>query len=374
MTSKERMKLAMLGEQHDRVPVMCQLSLGHIYLHTGMEPIRFWYTSEGLADAYIEMAEKYRFDGILISVSGRDPLIAEKIIDVAKIKEGHLITWESGYKEIIPHDDFPYIPGDMRKISKSLNIDEIDIDNLNIIESENELPAYFFDTLDRVLKLKGAELSIHGEIGTAFERFLNLFGNFESGLMALLDDPEKSHKIMDRMNKTVLVEALTQCKRGIDAMKLSSPFAGSGFISRKMYQEFVLPYEKEIKKTIYEGFGIPSYIHTCGAIGDRLDLITNTGTQGIECLDPYPLGDVDLEEAIEEIGSKVFIKGNLDSVNELQFKTVDEVKKIAKKRIEIGKKCEKGFILSSACSVAPGVSQEKIKVLYAAVNEYGRDG
>jgi uroporphyrinogen decarboxylase len=176
---------------------------------------------------------------------------------------------------------------------------------------------------------------------------------------------------MERMNRTVLVEALAQCSRGIDALKLSSPFAGSGFISRKMYEEFVLPYEKNIIKTVNERYGIPCYIHTCGAIGDRLDLLVDTGTQGIECLDPYPLGNVDLENAVRQIGNKVFIKGNLDSVNELQFKTPIEVKEIAKKRIETGRKCAKGYILSSACSVAPHVSPQNIDVLYDSAREYG---
>ena len=371
MTSKERMKLTMAGKRPDRVPVMCQLSLGHIYLHTGMGPVKFWYTPEGLANAYIEMAERYKFDGILVSIPGRDPRVAEKIVSIDTIEEGHLVIWEDGYKEIVPHDDFPYAPHDLRKASESITINEVDIENINQIKSENELPSYFLNILDHVLKFKGAELSIHGEVGTVFERFLSLFGNYGDGLVALLDDPEKCHNVMERMNRTVLVEALAQCSRGIDALKLSSPFAGSGFISRKMYEEFVLPYEKNIIKTVNERYGIPCYIHTCGAIGDRLDLLVDTGTQGIECLDPYPLGNVDLENAVRQIGNKVFIKGNLDSVNELQFKTPIEVKEIAQKRIETGRKCAKGYILSSACSVAPHVSPQNIDVLYDSAREYG---
>jgi hypothetical protein len=40
-----------------------------------------------------------------------------------------------------------------------------------------------------------------------------------------------------------------------------------------------------------------------------------TGISGIECLDPPPIGNVELENAIKRIGKKGFIKGNLDSVN-----------------------------------------------------------
>lgn len=38
----------------------------------------------------------------------------------------------------------------------------------------------------------------------------------------------------------------------------------------------------------------PIYTHTCGAIGDRLNLMKETGTDGIVTLDQPPPGTVDL--------------------------------------------------------------------------------
>ena len=80
-----------------------------------------------------------------------------------------------------------------------------------------------------------------------------------------------------------------------DGDDISSAFAGAGFISRQMYREFVVPYEREVATSIGNQ-GIPSYVHTCGAIGDRLELLCRAGVSGIECLDPPPLGDVDLHD------------------------------------------------------------------------------
>lgn len=187
--------------------------------------------------------------------------------------------------------------------------------------------------------------------------------------MALLDDEEKAKEAMLCFNHNVILSAREQCRRGIDALKLSSPFAGAGFLSREMYREFVLPYESEIIETVHREFGIPCYIHTCGAIGDRLDLMLETGTDGLECLDPPPLGTVDLKAASEFLGKKCFIKGNLDSVNELGGTTTERVMEIARKRLEIGKKHEGGYILSTACSVSPDVLPENIMALYDAVKE-----
>lgn len=370
-TSKERMKYAMSGMPVDRVPVMCQLSHGHMYLHSGLDPIRFWYTSEGIAEAFIRMTDHYRFDGINVNIPGRDPATARSIVAVAEADQGHMVTWESGHREYVPRDDAPFVPIEMRDPVEHITIDDIEPEHIPIIHAQSGLPEYYFDILDRVISARGAELSIHGEVGTTFERFLNLFGSKEDGLMALLDDPEKSRQIMGKINQTVLIEALAQSARGVDAMKLSSPFAGSGFISRGMYEAFVLPFEKAVIAAVNAHYGIPCYVHTCGAIGDRLDLIVATGTQGIECLDPFPLGDVDLETAIGQIGDRVFIKGNLDSVNELLWKSESEVREIARKRIALGKKCRKGYILSSACSVAPHVPMRNIHALQEAARESG---
>ncbi len=54
MNSKIRVKCAMSGTKPDRIPVMCQLSLGHIYKNAGIGPVDFWYTSKGLAEGYIQ--------------------------------------------------------------------------------------------------------------------------------------------------------------------------------------------------------------------------------------------------------------------------------------------------------------------------------
>lgn len=371
MNSKERMKRTMVGEKPDRVPVMCQLSLGHLVKNLDIDPVYFWYTSEGLAEAFVRMADRYHFDGILVNTCGRNPDLLKRIGSVDRYAEGHRIVWDNGDETYLPPNDDPRYIKRQSADRRAVSIDEIDADSIPVAESKQDLPPYYLDILDSVIRQRGSELSIHGEIGTVFEKLLVLFESYSDGLMALMDDPEKCKKIMDRMNRTCITEAVAQCERGIDVLKLSSPFAGSGFISREMYREFVLPYEREVIKTVGK-YGMPCYIHTCGAIGDRLDLMAETGTQGLECLDPFPLGDVDLKTAVEEIGDRVFIKGNLDSVNELLFHNQDEVLEIARKRIEVGMQCKKGFILSTACSVAPGVPPENIEALYGAVEKYGR--
>jgi uroporphyrinogen decarboxylase len=160
------------------------------------------------------------------------------------------------------------------------------------------------------------------------------------------------------------------CSKQIDAIKISSPFAGMGFISMEDYREFVLPYERRVIESI-RAKGIHVYIHTCGSIGDRLELMRESKISGLECLDPIPVGNVDLEDAFNRIGSDLFIKGNIDSINSLLFADDEKAKNEVKRIIETGIKMRKGFIVSTACSIAPMVTKERLLMLSDLIEKYG---
>src|SRR5690606_14977222 len=96
MNSKERMARAMRHELPDRVPVMCQLAIGHYFLNTDIPPHRIWFTSEGFAEAVLALRERYRFDGILVNAPGRDPDWRCEVASVEETKAGELITWKDG--------------------------------------------------------------------------------------------------------------------------------------------------------------------------------------------------------------------------------------------------------------------------------------
>jgi uroporphyrinogen-III decarboxylase len=151
---------------------------------------------------------------------------------------------------------------------------------------------------------------------------------------------------------------------------VSSAFAGGGFISRKMYADFVLPYERRLNQAVH-AVGLPVYTHTCGRIGDRLDLMVQTETSGLDTLDPPPLGNVELAQAKQEIGHQVFLKGNMNSVALLEYRTRDEVLAEATRCLRSGMPGG-GYILSTACSVAPRVEPWKLELLVPLAEAAGR--
>jgi uroporphyrinogen decarboxylase len=219
---------------------------------------------------------------------------------------------------------------------------------------------YKFDVLKEIVHKAGKKYSIHGEITSPFDYFMDFLGH-QNALMELLSNPVNAHRVLKHFTLLIKELADEMSKTGIDAIKISSPFAGSSFISPDQYLEFVLPFEKEIVEAVRKN-NIHAYLHTCGAINDRLESMFDSGASGIECLDPKPLGDVDLSEAVARIGARGFIKGNIDSVNLLLDSTPGEIERGIKEIINEGSK-SRGFILSTACSIAPGVKKENIMLI-----------
>lgn len=323
LTSRERILTAMKLQKPDRVPVMCQLSLGHYFLHSGVQPFGVWYSSDGFAEALIRLQNRYDFDGILINLPGREPNLAHYIKTFEREDGETVIHWKDGNYTVLPNNDNPhYYLADSSRFYPTF--DEINPEELYYVEPwdctditypytwgfEKEprpfsdyFPEYHFDTIKQVLARVGDSIAVHSEVFSPWSQFLELL-NYENGLMAIMDDPGKAKACLERLTHGAIDLAKKQAAFGVGAILISSAFAGAGLISRQHYERFVLPYEKRIILEVKKDYPIPIYTHTCGSIGDRLDLMIKTGTNGIDTLDPPPLGTVDLEEAKETLSGK----------------------------------------------------------------------
>lgn len=373
MTSRERVRIAMDGGIPDRVPLMCQLSIGHMLLQLGAVPLDYWHDVHVFADGLVKLRAIYGFDGILVSLHGHDPEWRVGIRSREPSPEGEIVTWANGEQYLYLLDDLPKsLIREAKPPVEEFKLSDLPA-TLPYIPVSGGLrfaihPEHTFDIFDLIREKAGEDVSMHGEITSPFDYLLDLFG-YEEALMALLTDTEKCQAILDHF--AVLVEdlAVRMCATGVDAIKVSSPFAGSGFLSPEQYREFVLPHEGRIARSV-RAQGVHIYTHTCGAISDRLEAMLEAGVSGIECLDPPPLGNVELADAFHRFNHRAFIKGNIDSVHTLLMGTNEKILSDAHERISVGKQAG-GFILSTACSVAPPVKREKLLLLKEAVEKWG---
>jgi len=382
----------MRHETPDRVPVMCQLALGHFFLHSENKPADIWFDSDAFVRTLVEFQRRFRFDGILINLPGRPPNWRDYLADRCEESGRQQLVWKSGVVTTFPPDDNPH----------SLFSDGGDLPRAGYEQADPDDPALYrsagylwntwhapvlFDVPDdadltdpatypnwftrpvRIARDACPDVSVHAEVFSPFTHLLELFG-YDRALMALIDAPDLCRRLLDRFS--AMVDAMIRCLGPCspDAILISSAFAGAGFIGREMYRDFVLPYERRTVAAIHR-FNIPAYTHTCGAIGDRLDLMAETGIDGIDTLDPPPLGTVDLADAKSQYGDRLFFKGNLDAVNEMLHADDRQFREAVIERLRIGKPGS-GYILSSACSVAPHVKPERIMQMTELAEQYGR--
>ncbi|MEW5900956.1 MAG: uroporphyrinogen decarboxylase family protein, partial [Acidobacteriota bacterium] len=375
MTSKERMRLAMERAVPDRVPVMCQMSIGHMLLQTGLSPAAFWNSAELFAAGLVALREAYRFDGILVSLHGHRPDWEKQVARVEKEDGAEAIVWKDGGKTVYPRDDLPIHRPAYERPPPTL----VDFDPEALPEEIIFIPvsqgldfdldrSHMYEAVDLVVERVGAGFSVHAEVTSPFDYYLRQFG-YTQALIGLLEEPQKAKEVLQRFTDGLTKLAAGLAGRRVDAVKVSSPYAGAGFISPRFYREFVLPFEAQIARAVRSS-GVPAYVHTCGAIHDRLEMMAEAGFSGIECLDPPPLGNVELAEAKRRVGDRVFIKGNVDPVNVLLQGGAEKIRKDAEARLAAGKPGG-GYILSTACSIAPRTPRENVEVLSEVAEAQG---
>lgn len=396
MTSRERMAAAMAREEPDRPPVMCQLSLGHYFLQTDLDEIEIWHDTHAFAEALTTLRSRYDFDGILVNLPGRDPDWRDHVRSRETDEDGNTVLhWSDGSVTVAPPDDNPHVytpEGDERHVA----FEEVDPEALFYVEPhdlngltypyawgpEGEpatpggpdfFPPWHMDTLRAVRAGAGPDVSVHAELFSPFTQLMELLG-YTEGLMALLIDEGKVRAILERLAEGASCLGRLYAGEDIDALLVSSAFVGGGFISREHYEAFESPYLRAIVEAVHdERPGLPVYVHTCGAIGDRLDLIEGTGVDGIDTLDPPPIGTVELSEALETLGKRVFIKGNMDPVHTVLQGTPDTVRADALHRLRTAGPGG-AYVLSTACSVPPAAPPDNIAALREAVDEYATGG
>ena len=205
MNGQERIALTMQHREPDRVPVMCQLAFGHYCLNTGFSPHELWYTSEAMAEAFIALQRRYRFDGILINIPGRPDNYVDLIDKIEKTDDGEQITWKNGDITFNPWDDNAYLVSMAGSRPNRVDFTTFDPEHMEDLDDYygylwntshiqslpgkadkdvlHTVPDYYYKVIDLVKAGVGDDVSIHGEVFSPFTHFMEMLG-YEMALMA----------------------------------------------------------------------------------------------------------------------------------------------------------------------------------------------
>ena len=139
------------------------------------------------------------------------------------------------------------------------------------------------------------------------------------------------------------------------------------FFSPKKYDELLMPAYKKLTDAVHDR-GKKIILHTDGQITPLLDMIVNSGFDGLQSLEPT--ANVDLALVKKKVGNKICLLGNIDVGEVLTTGTRQDVFDAVKYAIKTAAPGG-GFIISPT-NTHQGVNPQNLQWMVEATHEYGK--
>lgn len=215
------------------------------------------------------------------------------------------------------------------------------------------------DYLDAVVKRFGREAFIlsGGVIGTIYSchwhvGLTNLFS-------LLLEEPE----LIEYLCEKILAQNLEAIRRfaaaGGDAIYIDDATATSDMISPALYERFSLPYLKAMVAEIHR-LKHKAILIYFGGIMDRLELIADSGADGLLPEASMKNFVNDTAEIAPRIGDRMTLFSNIDPVAVLQNGTDADLEIEIRRQVAAGQRA-RGFILSTASPITPSTPLARVR-------------
>ena len=385
MTSKERMLTAFRNQQPDIVPVSPDVSNMIPAKLTGKP---FWdiylYGDPPLWKAYIEAVKRYRMDGwqyaghlgplidsakALKPANGSDKRTFRNLL-VNKTKEAITVrtycTTPAGelWSETIYFKDQP--PWTTRKYFKDF-------------ENQFDHLQYFYpDPSNLTGEAYWIMANAMGDLGTTglsvgLPGFQDLFGLVDGGLPEICRLYMQKRDLIEGYRRIYHEYTVSYVERGLEIQPEFLMIGASGLLtlqSPKIFRELSLPTLKKITRMAKEA-DIPSHLHSCGRERYVVEAAANeTDLSSIEPLEPPPRGDCDLAEIKKVYGSKIALKGNIQTTF-LLMASPKEVENASKQCVDAGKEGG-GYVLSTGDQVGRDTPDENIFAMVRTARRHGK--
>ena len=193
--------------------------------------------------------------------------------------------------------------------------------------------------------------------------------NTENFLMDMIDHPKLVHELIDITLSYDLRVTERMVKAGLDVVVFGDDYAdkNSPMMSPKHFKEFIFP---GLKRAVDNAHAAGAYVvkHTDGNIMSILDMIIESGVDGINPLEP-PAG-MDIAQIKHDYGDRIAIIGNIDCGYILSEAPVEEVRQVTLETIRAASPGG-GFCLSSSNSIHSSVKPENYLAMVETLREHG---
>jgi len=377
MTSKQRMIVAMKGQQPDCVPVAPDTS--------NMIPCRltgkpFWdiylYQDPPLWQAYLNAVKHFGFDGWLPGI----PIQLDYEVEASAKATG----WQQAIVHRTPDRIYTRshaeIDGETRWANHctvyyidnpptgGLPLSKVGLSESAPTEWEDVHPRTSFPGLeayDRATELMGDSGVIGIGVGLPG---LNL--RDEKSMYDYYDDHDAVVARCEQAGESIVNRTRELVKLnpdliliGMSGHMLSNPEA--------IFRELSLPTLKRVTAVCKEA-GVISQIHCCGPEYDLVKMSAEeTDLTNINPLEHEPMGDCDLATLKKEFGDKISLMGNLHTTEVMLMGSAEDVERASKQAIDDAAEGG-GFILSTGDQCGRDTPDENIYAMIETARGYGK--
>ena len=338
MNSAERFLTALRGKTPDRVPIF------ELYIHPK------------IIDAIIPGAdlstfvEKMELDAIS-SLWMTDGTIREEIIDERTTTDEWGVTWRYGDEGRAPID------GPIQSLE----------DAKHYVPPDPDVPYRLATLQSYIKKFKGNKAVVfqgrYGFMWAADLRRLDVF------MIDLLDNPSLAHELLDITNDFAIKLAQNAIREGAEVVVFGDDvaFKTGPLVSPKTFAEFLLPRLRRAVDAV-KSAGALCIVHSDGNIWPLIDMILDTGADGINPLEP--IAGMDIGEVKRKYGDKVCLIGNIDCGDLLSYGAPDEVKQFVRETIKTAAPGG-GYIMASSNAIHSSVKPGNYLAMIEATKQYG---
>ena len=234
-----------------------------------------------------------------------------------------------------------------------------DFSDVEIPENLLEKPSMrvVLDALSLLKRQVGDQAAVVGKVMGPWTISYHLAGieNFLRQVGRGLRNAEarvKVNRMLDQVMEVPIYFAKAQFKAGADIVVLADHATGD-LVSKKVYKEYLLPRHKIITSEI----GGPLILHVCGNCKDRIEMFVDAG------FDAYHFEwQLDAKEAVERVGDRISLVGNIDNAHVLFMGSPEDVYKQARYAIKSGVN-----IIGPECAIPLETPLENLKAISEAV-------
>ena len=375
LSSRERLMIAIAGDQADRVPVIPDFSNMIPAKMTGKP---FWEiymnNNPSLYRAYCRAAKYYGIDGwyqaydaISFKQKNYPPLsrtVTNRTSERITERHNYLTPLGDLWEELT----YPIADPPTKTVKMVKNIEE---DFGKIRYFYGDIESYDASLVPEYRSLCGEDGVFTLTVGyPGMQMWVDFFeGNLEAAIYAYYDHPEIFEEWAELSQKNAMQRAEIYLSFKPDVLLLG----GSGTItlaSPELARKFALPTIKKVCQMAKEA-GVLTMLHSCGKSMAFLEMLCETELNCINPLEEPPMGDVNLAEVKQRYGRKMSLMGNLQTTSVMLKGSVTDVERAAKKAIDDAGK-DGGFLLSTGDQCGRDTPEENIFRLVETAKTYGR--